>query len=134
MTVHIRQINRLIAPAVLGAALLLAAAPAARAEDNVAAPVIQSLTAEGYTVTDVTRTLLGRILITSHNDQYLREVVLNRRTGAVIDDQLFKQEAAGDDSDRGATAGKDSGGGNGAGAGGGGGGGGAGGGGGGNGG
>ncbi|MGD9863377.1 MAG: hypothetical protein AB7S99_09210 [Pseudodonghicola sp.] len=98
-------LTRRFGPLLLAAALLFAAAPAARAEEPIAAPVIQSLQAEGYVVTDVSRTLLGRILITSHNDRYLREVVLNRRTGAIIDDQLFMQATGPDAGSTGAQPG-----------------------------
>lgn len=82
-------IHRLIAPALLGAALAFSTPAAARAGETVADPVIRSLTEEGYTVTDVHRTWLGRILITAQNPRYLREIALDRRTGAILGDQRF---------------------------------------------
>ncbi|TDK51178.1 hypothetical protein [Antarcticimicrobium luteum] len=100
-----RHNSRLIAPVLLGAALALAAAPAATAGEGVAEPVVRSLTEEGYTVTDVSRTWLGRILITAQNRRFLREVALDRRTGAILGDQRFRRSEAADAPADGAPAG-----------------------------
>jgi hypothetical protein len=59
------------------------------AQQNVADPAIARIEAEGYVVSDIRRTWLGRIAITAKNGQSLREIVLNRTTGAVLSDQLF---------------------------------------------
>lgn len=59
------------------------------AGSDVAAPVLAQVQQQGYTVSEVRRTWLGRVLITARNDSHLREVVLNRTTGQVLRDQLF---------------------------------------------
>lgn len=73
------------------AALLLISAPA-YAQTSVADPVITQIEAEGYVVTDVRRSWLGRIVITASNDAGLREVVLNRVSGEILHDQRFPNE------------------------------------------
>lgn len=52
-------------------------------------PLIMRLEAEGFTITEIKRTWLGRILILSSNGEYLRETVLNRRSGEILRDRLF---------------------------------------------
>ena len=78
--------------------LLLSLAPLqARAEMDLPAhvkpelvmPLISRLEAEGYAITEIKRTWLGRILILSSNGEYLRETVLNRRSGEILRDRLF---------------------------------------------
>lgn len=91
----VRHIPRLLAAALLGATLSLAAPASAQTGGSVADPVIRTLTEEGYTVTDVSRTWLGRILITARNARYLREVALDRRTGAILGDQRFMRTETG---------------------------------------
>lgn len=59
------------------------------AQADVSDPVVQMVEKQGYTVTEVTRTWLGRILITAQDGTNLREVVLNRRNGQILRDQLF---------------------------------------------
>lgn len=59
------------------------------AQQDVTDPAIARIEEDGFTVSDVRRTWLGRIAITAKNDHSLREVVLNRTTGAVLSDQLF---------------------------------------------
>lgn len=49
------------------------------------------LQGEGYKVSVVRRTWLGRILIVAKKGPILREVVLNRRSGAILNDQIFHQ-------------------------------------------
>lgn len=61
----------------------------ALAQTDFATPQIDRLESEGYSVSDVRRTLLGRILIVSKNRTNLREVVLDRYTGALLRDRLF---------------------------------------------
>ena len=73
---------------------MVSLAGAARAQNEVSAPVIEALESQGFVVTEVRRTWLGRILIESRNETYLREVVLNRRTGVVLQDQLFALPSA----------------------------------------
>jgi len=69
-------------------ALLLWSAPV-QAESDFIAPVISRLEAEGFTITEVKRTWLGRILITATNSQGLREIVLNRHNGEALRDRMF---------------------------------------------
>ena len=59
------------------------------AQTGVAEPVVDQIEAQGYSVTEIERTWLGRILITARNDTHLREVVLNRVTGQVVSDRAF---------------------------------------------
>lgn len=75
----------------LALALFLLTAPATPlwAGPDVADPVIERIETQGYTVDDVRRTWLGRIVITARNDSHLREIVLNRRSGEVLRDALF---------------------------------------------
>lgn len=70
------------------AAFLLLQSPAF-AQGSVADKVIAWIVADGYTVTDVKRSWLGRIVITAKNNINLREVVLNRISGEVLRDQRF---------------------------------------------
>ena len=52
--------------------------------------VIAQLEAEGYQVTGVRRSWLGRIIITALDaDSDLREVVLNRASGEILRDRVF---------------------------------------------
>ncbi len=69
--------------------LLLGWASPALAQTDVTAPAVQMLQGEGYKVSEVRRTWLGRILIVAKKGQILREVVLNRRSGAILNDQVF---------------------------------------------
>ncbi len=70
------------------AASLAATAPAA-AEPEVADPVVALIEHQGYTVSEISRTWLGRILITAKNGTYLREIALNRATGQILRDRPF---------------------------------------------
>jgi uncharacterized membrane protein YgcG len=63
----------------------------ALAGTEIADPVIAQIQAEGYTISDVTRTWLGRIVITAQMDSSQREIVLNRTTGEVLRDRMFPQ-------------------------------------------
>ncbi len=57
-------------------------------------PLIMRLEAEGFTITEIKRTWLGRILILSSNGEYLRETVLNRRSGEILRDRRFDMPRA----------------------------------------
>ena len=70
--------------------LALGWAAPAMAQTDVTAPVMQMLQSEGYKVSEVRRTWLGRILIVAKKGAVLREVVLNRRSGAILNDQIFR--------------------------------------------
>ncbi len=56
---------------------------------EVVMPLIERLEAEGYAITEIKRTWLGRILILSSNGEYLRETVLTRRSGEILRDRRF---------------------------------------------
>lgn len=69
--------------------ILLALVSPATAAPDVAKPVIEQIEQQGYSVTEVSWTWLGRILISAKNETSLREVVLNRITGQVVSDRAF---------------------------------------------
>lgn len=73
------------------AASLMVQTPAL-AQSAQTADVIAQIEADGYTVTDVRRSWLGRIVITATKDTDLREVVVNRTSGEVLRDQRFANE------------------------------------------
>lgn len=84
--------------AVIALVVLLWSPDPVVAESGVAKPVVKLVEEQGYAVTEISRTWLGRILITAQNDDYLREVVLNRTTGQIIRDRVFplgKQKSGG---------------------------------------
>lgn len=74
---------------VIPLAILLASTAPAIAQPDVAEPVVSRIEEQGYSVTEISRTWLGRILITAQNETHLREVVLNRVTGQVLSDKAF---------------------------------------------
>jgi hypothetical protein len=69
--------------------LVLAFASPVLAQTDFSAPIVARLEGEGYVVSEIRRTLLGRTLIVSRKDTVLREVVLNRFTGEIMRDRLF---------------------------------------------
>ena len=76
----------------LALCLILAALPiAAAAQESRVDRVIAQLQAEGYEVTEVRRSWLGRIVITALDGTDLREVVLNRASGEILRDRVFSQ-------------------------------------------
>lgn len=74
--------------------LALGWAVPAMAQTDVSAPVVKMLQDEGYMVSEVRRTWLGRILIIAKKGAVLREVVLNRKSGAILNDQIFGGDTA----------------------------------------
>ena len=62
---------------------------AARADQDFTTPIVERLQGEGFVVSQIKRTWLGRILIVSQNGEYLREVVINPHTGEILRDKLF---------------------------------------------
>lgn len=76
--------------ATLTAFLLLTSPVAAQ----VTAPdsVVDAIEADGYTITKIARSWLGRTVITARNANGLREVVLNRQSGEVLRDQTFRND------------------------------------------
>jgi hypothetical protein len=80
--------------------------------------VVTSLKAEGYEITDVSKTWLGRIKIVATSKANLREVIVSRTTGEVLSDVIVdvyaKADGKGDVNagvtgtlDQGASAGTD---------------------------
>ena len=62
--------------------------------------VVASLEAEGYEITDVSKTWLGRIKIVATSKANLREVIVSRTTGEILSDVIVdvyaKADAKGD--------------------------------------
>ena len=80
--------------------------------------VVASLEAEGYEITDVSKTWLGRIKIVATSKANLREVIVSRTTGEILSDVIVdvyaKADGKGDVNadvtvtvDQGASAGTD---------------------------
>jgi hypothetical protein len=65
---------------------------AAFAQSSVADDVVAKLQKDGYTVAEVRRSWLGRIVITANSGEELREIVLNRTSGEILRDQIFPIE------------------------------------------
>ncbi len=65
--------------------------------------VIAQLEANGYTLSSVERTLLGRMKITAQNRVHVRELVVSRSTGEVMRDTVVRllvtEEGAGEGSE-----------------------------------
>jgi hypothetical protein len=78
----------------LAAALILLGTPAGA--DSVR-QVIQALQGQGYNVTEVSRTWLGRIRIEAVRGNAVREIVMSRSTGEIKQDALFERGAAKND-------------------------------------
>ncbi len=57
--------------------------------------VIQTLETNGYQVTGLKTTLLGRMKIRAQNRKHIREVVVSRSTGEVLSDRILRTFAAG---------------------------------------
>lgn len=60
-----------------------------QAQTDFTTPIVTQLESEGYTVSKIKRTWLGRILIVANTKGSLREIVLNRQTGMVLHDQTI---------------------------------------------
>lgn len=74
--------------------LLLLASPVS-AQSSRTEDIVSRLRADGYTVTEIRRSLFGRIIVTAHNANTLREVVLNRSSGALLSDREFPRKSSG---------------------------------------
>lgn len=61
----------------------------AQAQTDFTTPVIERLEQDGFSISKVRRTLLGRILIVAKNGAVLREIVMNRKTGVILHDHSF---------------------------------------------
>lgn len=86
------QLIALTVGLVLSAPTTLVASPLAGAAPLIAQQAYQSVIAalrkEGYRVTEVRRTLLGRIRIIVRNGKYVREVIVSPNTGEVKSDRV----------------------------------------------
>lgn len=69
--------------------LLLGQAPANAQGSEITGPVVSRIESQGYTISRIARTWLGRIVITAHDGRNLREVVVNRTNGEILRDSLF---------------------------------------------
>jgi len=93
--------------------MALAASPMTSAQADTAstplARAVERVEAEGYVVVDSYRSWLGRLVIVSARDGVLRELVLNRATGAILSDRLFRapqgQDSSQNQPPNGATSG-----------------------------
>ena len=96
-------------------AALFAAGPAIAQDDAATRSVIRQLEAQGFAVSSVRRTLLGRVRILSRRGDLQREIVLDPRNGVILRD--YTAGSGGDPSiggssetgggDRGQTSGGD---------------------------
>lgn len=77
---------RILSAIVLGT--IIAAGPAAAQESGVS-DVVRTLRAEGFQVTRIGRTWLGRIRIEAENNSSTREVIVSRSTGEILQDATF---------------------------------------------
>lgn len=50
--------------------------------------LIAALELQGYTISEMRRSLLGRAIITAENGMHVREVVMSRATGEILSDQI----------------------------------------------
>ncbi|MEO1139155.1 MAG: hypothetical protein AAFW87_06835 [Pseudomonadota bacterium] len=62
---------------------------------SVEARVVQQLRAQGFRDIEVSRTLLGRVRITSRKGGINRETVVNPSTGAILRDYAYRGERPG---------------------------------------
>lgn len=84
------RLKPLLAALAIGVAVLTGpTALAAWTGPPVAGPLVDQLETEGYGIVEVRRSWLGRIVILADRDGLLREIVLNRATGAVLSDRTF---------------------------------------------
>lgn len=67
-------------------AALLAAGPAIAQDDAATRSVIRQLEAQGFAISSVRRTLLGRVRILSRRGDLQREIVLDPRNGVILRD------------------------------------------------
>lgn len=81
--------KHLLLTATLGIALVTGTTALADGIPASAEPLVAKLEAEGYALVETKMSWLGRLVVLSRRDGQLREVVLNRTTGAVLSDRLF---------------------------------------------
>lgn len=66
--------------------LVLCAAPVAQAQ-TIPAPIVQSLTAQGFTITSKRFTWLGRIYVEASNGTVRRQILIARGSGQILQDR-----------------------------------------------
>ncbi len=69
-----------------GLAALVAAGPAAGQSDPATRSVVRQLGQQGFDVTEVRRTLLGRVRVLARRGDLEREIVFDPRNGAILRD------------------------------------------------
>jgi hypothetical protein len=67
-------------------AAALAAGPAFAIDDPATRSVVRQLERQGFTVTSVSRTLLGRVRVVAERGDVVREIVFDPRNGAILRD------------------------------------------------
>lgn len=72
---------------------LLLALPAPPSAAESVRDMIKILESEGFVVTDIGHTILGRVRIEAVTDGYLREVILSRSTGEIRQDAIFRHRS-----------------------------------------
>lgn len=68
--------------------LSLGVAEPAKASSEVVIPVIEQVRSDGFVVASMRKHWTGRMIIVSYNTDYVRETVINGKTGAIIRDEL----------------------------------------------
>jgi hypothetical protein len=71
---------------IAGAAAFLSGGPALAQQDRATRSVVRQLERQGFEVTAVRRTLLGRIRVLSRRGDLFREIVFDPRNGAILRD------------------------------------------------
>jgi hypothetical protein len=71
-------------------ASLALAGPAMAQTDRVTRGVVQQLERQGFTITEIRRTLLGRVRIAAQRGSITRELVLDPRNGAILRDLVSR--------------------------------------------
>lgn len=80
-----RYFSRFLATSVL----VVGVATGTSAQDAGMDEVVWLLRSEGYEVTEISRTLLGRIRIEATNGAFDREVIISRSTGEIRYDSVY---------------------------------------------
>lgn len=70
------------------------AGPALAQADPVTTAIVQQLEGQGFTITEVRRTLLGRVRIVSERGALTRELVFDPRNGIILRDLVSRGGAA----------------------------------------
>lgn len=77
----------------LALVLFLAAAPAAAQSPSLESRIATALAAQGFDVSVMERTWLGRLRVVAQSDSHRRELVFDPATGEILDDYLVTLSA-----------------------------------------